>query len=173
MSFDDPLRDALDRALAGARADLEHAVRALAQELVDAAGLAAAAQALDAAGSLTEVLQALVDQAGRHAERAGIFLVRDGRVRPWQLRGVDAAAALQTRPADDNGTFPVVVGGSVVAILCADRVRPGSAAVLDMLARYAGRLLESMTLHKALGLVPPRGVPPRDAGADHGGVGQR
>lgn len=167
VSFDDRLRDALDRALAGARADLERDLSALAREIIDATDLAADTRALDEAVSLADVLRALLNQAGRRAERAGMFLVTEGRVRPWPLRG--AGADVLQAAEGGHGTFPIVVGGRVVAILSADPLRPESAAALDSLARYAGRLLESMTLHKALGLVPLH----RGQAADSNGGGVR
>lgn len=183
VSFDDRLRDVIDRALAEARANLEHEVRALAHELGDSmadersraaaaavdelrrswdasmAELVSAADAFDNAGSLAEVLHALFDGARRCADRVGIFLVNNGRLRPWRLEGLDLAAMAAS--GADYATFPIIVGGSVVAILYADVPRAdgapaGRAAMLDVLARHASRLLESMTLHKALGLVPPR-----------------
>lgn len=155
MSIDDRLRDALERALAEARASLEPELRTLARELSDArmAALASGAQALDRADSLTAVLHALVDAAAQHADRIGLFLVKDGRIRPWQLRGVDEAAVSSGR-TDGATTFPVTVGGTVVAILYAEATtgRADGDRSLDVLTRYAGRLLESMTLHMALGV---------------------
>jgi len=176
VSFDDRLRDALDRALAGTRAELERDVRALAEELQHAAqaqpqtaGLASAIQKLDGAGSLSDVLHALLDGAAEHADEVGLFLVRDGRVRPWRRRGADAAGP--TAPAADSATaFPVTVGGQVVAILYVDRLRSASAAI-EVLTRYAGRLLESMTLHTALGLTPPQHV--RSPATPDGGANLR
>jgi len=55
-------------------------------------------------------------------------------------------------------TMPVTVGGAVVAILYADgpdadkAIEPAWAARLDVLARYAGRMLESITIRQAAGL---------------------
>jgi hypothetical protein len=151
VSTDDRLRDALERALADARARLEPDLRALTHELADAvpATLASGAEALDRAGSLAEVLRALVSTAAEYADRVGLFLVRDGRVRPWQLSGVDETT-VWTADADRAAAFPIAVGGEVVAILYADA--PASRAALDVLTRYAGRLLESKTLHMALGI---------------------
>jgi hypothetical protein len=155
VSIDGRLRDALERVLAGARASLEPELRTLADELSDArtAALASSAQALDEAGSLTEVLHALVDAAAQHADRVGLFLVTEGRVRPWQLRGLDETTLSSVR-TDGATTFPVTVGGKVVAILYAEAAagRAGGSRSLDVLTRYAGRRLESMTLHMALGI---------------------
>ena len=152
MSTDDRLRDALDRALAEARAHLEPNLRVLTHELSDTtvAALLSGAEALDRAVSLGDVLRALVGAASQAAERVALFLVRDGRVRPWHLNGVDVTA-LSTADADRVAAFPVTVGGQVVAILYADAAASRTAG-LDVLTRYAGRLLEAKTLHMALGV---------------------
>ena len=152
MSIDDRLHAALDRALAEARARLEPDLRALTHELSDSAAtsLVSAAEALDRAGSLGDLLRSLIGAAAQYAERVGLFLVRDGRVSPWHLNDIDAEA-LSTADADRIAAFPLTVGGHVVAILYADA--PASrAGVLDVLTRYAARLLETKTLHMALGI---------------------
>lgn len=155
VSIDDRLRDALERALAEARISLEPELRTLTHELTEAttAALASAAEAFDRAPTLAGVLHALVDAAAQHADRVGLFLVCDGRVRPWQLRGVDETA-LAGAHADRTTTFPLAVGGRVVAILYAESAPPraGGVGALDLLTRYAGRHLEAMTLHTALGI---------------------
>jgi len=75
--------DALDRALADARERLELEPRTLTHELSDAAttSRAAAAESLDRAASLADVPGALVDASTAYADRAGLFLIREGRVR--------------------------------------------------------------------------------------------
>ena len=172
VSFDEQLREALGRALADAHAQVEHDVHALAdEELRRRSGermdeLARAARAFDEAESLTDVLRTLVDCAGRYADRVALLLVRNGRARWWGPVDVEGLTA------HPSTTYLVTVGWRVVAVLQAEAPDPAAAATLDVLTRYSGRLLESMTLHKALGLVPPR--PPaagRLAGA--GGVGAR
>jgi len=61
-------------------------------------------------------------------------------------------------------TMPVTVGGAVVAILYADgpeadkETEPVWPARLDVLARYAGRMLESITIRQAAGLSAARVV---------------
>lgn len=118
----------------------------------EAAGLAAELHALDEARSLSGVLHALVDAAQRRADYVALFLVNGPKRRRWRVEG-----------AADGGsrcslTFPLNVGGRVVAVLHAETAAPdGSAApMLDILTCHASRVLESMTLHTALGLVPPR-----------------
>lgn len=191
MTFDDRVRDALDRALAEARPQLEREVRLLAEELareaadqrgraasaeidelrrsveVDMAVLAAAAHGIDEACSLADVLNTLVEYGKRHVDRLGIFLVQDGQVNAWRLEGFDAstppppvevirAALSGVGQSADALTFPMLVGGTVVAVLYVEnRTRSArSAAMLDVLACHAGRTLESMTLSKTLGLMP-------------------
>jgi predicted nucleic acid-binding Zn-ribbon protein len=191
VSFDDRLRDALDRALADARPQLEREVRAIAEELAQSAAaerrrtasaeidelrrsvetemavLAATTHAFDEASSLGDVLHMLVDYGKRHVDRVGIFVVKDGRLSPWQLEGFDAstpppsgegiqaALAQGSHPAEAL-IFPLIVGRKVVAVLYAEnQTRPDrSPAMLDMLACHASRALESMTLNKTLGLMP-------------------
>jgi GAF domain-containing protein len=159
VPHDHRLDDALARALAGARASFELELRTLAHELPEttAAALASAAHALDRAGSLSATLRALVERAGHYADRVGLFLVRDDRVRAWRLDGV-AESALTCAKTDGTTSFPVVVGGRVVAVLCAESTTPraGGVHALNVLTRYAGRLLESITLQAALGLTEPR-----------------
>lgn len=189
--FDDRVRDALDRALAEARPQLEREVRALAEELarqvadqrdlaasaeidelrrsveIEMAVLAATAHAFDEARSLPDVLNTLVEYGKRHVDRLGIFLVQEDRVSAWRLEGFDAstpppsgeailAALAGGRQSSDALTFPLVVGGTIVAVLYAEnRTHPGrSPAMLDVLACHASRTLESMTLCKTLGLMP-------------------
>jgi len=61
-------------------------------------------------------------------------------------------------------TLPVTVGGAVVAILYGDgpdadkEIEPVWPARLDVLARYAGRMLESITIRQAAGLSAARVV---------------
>jgi hypothetical protein len=68
-------------------------------------------------------------------------------------------------------TMPVTVGGAVVAILYTDgpdadkEIEPVWPARLDVLARYAGRMLESITIRQAAGLSAARVV--RTGSASH------
>jgi hypothetical protein len=70
-------------------------------------------------------------------------------------------------------TLPVMVGGAVVAILYADGPRsdkdiePAWPARLDVLARYAGRMLESITIRQAAGLSTARPLTARSQVAGH------
>jgi len=117
------------------------------------AELADATHAIDDAGSLAEVLDTLIGCARRQAGRAALMVVRNGRLAPW--RAPDSIAI------PDAVTFPVNVGGRTVALVsaaAADVSAGDRSSALDVLACHAGRVLESMTLHTALGLVPPRSV---------------
>jgi hypothetical protein len=133
--------------------DREHALNRAVAELcaAETAGLAAELHALDAAQSLSSVLHALVDAARRRAEHVELWIVSGSRRRMWRSEG---AADPDYRAV----TFPLNVGGRVVAELRAGiAAAVGSAEpMIDALACHASRVLESMTLHKALGLVPPR-----------------
>jgi hypothetical protein len=85
------------------------------------------------------------------------------------LAGERAASRGEALPAFAAGagsryaiTTPLTVGGAVVAILYADGPdadksgEPLWPARLDVLARYAGRMLESITIRQAAGLSAPR-----------------
>ena len=63
----------------------------------------------------------------------------------------------------EAAAFPVSVGGQVVAVLYCDATRQRGAAaqwptIVELLARYASRVLETMTVQQATGLWPPSGV---------------
>jgi len=70
-------------------------------------------------------------------------------------------------------TTPLTVGGAVVAILYADGPDADSSgeplwpARLDVLARYAGRMLESITIRQAAGLSAPRSSNATSPVTDH------
>jgi hypothetical protein len=132
-----------------------------------------AVRAMDDAHSLTQVLDALVAGAGAQASRAGVLLVRGGRVRGWRDEWTDrplaetgiVADAVRTRRAMsttvvDAATapfadapagatvraFPLSLSGDVVAVLHAEG---GEAVTLEILARHAARVLEALTAVKA------------------------
>lgn len=152
VPLDDRLRDTLDRALAEVRANLEREIDGLAQRAaVDVVGVCADIHALDDARALTDALRILTARARRHVDRAVVVVLKDGIAPP---------------PFAGGSSFPLSVGGRIVAVLYADVSDQTSnmtqwQAVLDILTRHTGRLLESMTLHTALGLVPPRAEPRR------------
>ena len=104
---------------------------------------------LDDASTLVEVLEWLVGGARRVASDVHLFVVHGSALRAWRSEQADHVSLSGRR-------FPLNVGGRVVAIIVASPRDDAAAATLDILAAYASRSLESMTLHKALGLVPPR-----------------
>ena len=127
---------ALNRAAAGLSAN-------------DAAALAADLHRLDEASSLIDVLEWLVECSRRRSTAATLFIVKGSALQPWRDSS-DEAANRAGQP------FALNVGGRIVAVLVANPPNPQAAAALDILTSYASRLLESMTLHSVLGLVPPR-----------------
>lgn len=96
------------------------------------------------------------------AETAGMIgiAVREARV---LTHGGNAAAPLPpfvlASDISEASSFPVMVAGSVVAVLYADIAeerRPESTWVadLDVLTRHASRVLEAITMQQAMGLRP-------------------
>lgn len=80
-----------------------------------------AIRAIDHARSLSEILDALASAAGREAARAGVLLVRGGRLRGWRFIGF--GAPLDAAP---DVEFPLDGSGVV-----AEAVRTGVAASAD------------------------------------------
>jgi hypothetical protein len=173
VSLDDRLRAALDRALAdvreAARAEVDEvrhsAERSTAALRASAARLSDCVHAIDEAPSLGGVLTVLAGCARLDAGRAGIILVRDAeltaypsraQVPPDQARLAMSAARNKMPVVEAEGAaFPLALGGHVVAVLVtAPPASPEAAAVLDLLARHAGRVLEAMTVCQITGLAP-------------------
>jgi hypothetical protein len=188
VTFDDRLRAALDRALADVR-EAAHAEREAAQAEVDevrqsaeqsAAALRASAgrlsdcvQALDEAPSLGAVLTVLAGCARLEGGRAGIILVREGTLTAYPSRTevspeqghLATSAARNGAPVVEaaGAAFPIALGGHVVAVLSTGAPSsPEVVGTLDLLARHAGRVLESMTICQITGLAP---LPARSPGA--------
>ena len=160
------------------------------EAMAEAARLPDAIRTLDAAASLGEVLDGLVQAAAREAGRAAVFLVKGDHLHDWRTVGFGDESSERIHIAlDDAGPFaeavrggrgigrgeelptfaaglgpryavamPLAVGGAVVAILYADgpdadkEIEPVWPARLDLFARYAGRMLESITIRQAAGL---------------------
>jgi len=165
-------------------------------ELAEASRLPEVIRTLDAATSLGEALDGLVQAAAREAGRAAVFLVKADGLHDWRTVGFgDVSSERILIPLDQEGlvgeavrggsgvgrgerlpafaagagpryavTMPVTVGGAVVAILYADgpdadkEIEPVWPARLDVLTRYAGRMLESITIRQAAGLSAARVV---------------
>jgi hypothetical protein len=130
-------------------------------------------RALDEARSVTAALDTLVARAKAEASRAGVLLVRADRVRGWRddeqldlpvsetrlvaevVRKGHAASTTASgtmMPPFDGaqaGTelhaFPLSLSGDVVAVLYAEG---GNADALEIFARHAARVLESVTAFK-------------------------
>jgi hypothetical protein len=173
VTFDDRLRAALDRALTDVRAAAQAEVDEVRQSAeqstaalrASAARLSDCVHAIDEAPSLGAVLTVLAGCARLDAGRAGVILVRDATltaypsravVPPDQARLAMSAARNQMPVVEaDGAAFPIALGGHVVAILStAVPASPEAAAVLDLLARHAGRVLEAMTVCQITGLAP-------------------
>ena len=116
--------------------------------LNDASSIAIDLHQLDAAKTLAEVLEWVVASSRRRSAQATLFIRKGTTLRPWRPKGDEAATRAGRR-------FTINVGGRTVAVVVA-QADESTAAALDILTSYASRALESLTLHKALGLVPSR-----------------
>ena len=117
-------------------------------QLIVTVDIASDLHRLDEASALVEVLEWVIDCSRRRCTVASLFIVKGSALQPWRpsVHG----------PGHQTGrTFPLNVGGRAVAVLFANPQDAQAAAAIDILTSYASRALESMTLHKALGLVPP------------------
>jgi hypothetical protein len=157
------------------------------ERVIQALRISEAVHKIDAATTFGDVLDSLVESAGREAGRAAIFLVKGDRLRHWRIVGFDSVGEKLELGLDESGpmneavrtaravsaksgqlpafagtgstrnagAWPISVGGSVVAVLYADGARadnkeePIWPASLEVLARYAGRVLEGITISQA------------------------
>jgi hypothetical protein len=137
-----------------------------------------AIRALDDAGSLSAVLDTLVARASAESSRARLFLVRANGLRAWRdnecldERANDTSTVAEAMRAKCGVTrvgsttavaelhaFPLALSGDIVAVLCAEG---GDVATLEILARHAARVLESITAFKtarALAAAPTVAAP--------------
>ena len=146
----------LERRLAEADAARHAAASAgsAATDELSAAGerLVSGIRAIDAARSLSDVLDTLVTSAAREVNDAGVALVRDGGYLGWRAVGFDEPShrGESVELPAGVGTIPLAVSGEMVAVLYS---RPSESrmanAALEILARHAARCLESMTAFKA------------------------
>jgi hypothetical protein len=134
--------------------------------------LANGVRSIEGARSLSEILDTLVRCACQETARAGVWLIRGGRLRHWRSTGFDGADADQSLAGEGaamaeavrtngavsrEGTLavPIALGGQVVAVLFADQGPANSTAPIgnptsiDVLTRYAARCLEALTAFKA------------------------
>lgn len=156
-----------------ARAEAELALDVMRQRIDMPAGaalqpnalgdLVTATRELQEARSLGEVLEGLLRGARRFVARATLYIVRGDCLQEWNMTGLSDAADAPKRlwPAesplwfeDDRGTFPIRVGGSVVAVLSVESASddaneyPAWVDALDMLTRHVSLMLEALTLRR-------------------------
>jgi hypothetical protein len=140
-----------------------------------------AVRSIDAARSLTGILDALVLAARTEAASADVWLSRGGRLHRWRSPGSDDATA---ETPSGSVIVPITIAGSDVAFLYADlredpttNVEPETTNVeqrsanLELLTRYAARALEALTAFKtarALTQQPEPAAGPSRAGANDG-----
>jgi hypothetical protein len=150
--------------------------------------LAEAMRAIDAAQSLTEMLDALVTAASQHARGVALWLVRGGLLHRWRSTAVDEADTTPAQSPQEAGgavaeamahnaaardehvlAVPIALAGHVVAIFSADRDastahRPPRTEYLELLVRYTARSLESLTAFKTARALTQQSEPaPSDA----------
>jgi hypothetical protein len=195
-------RDEADRELAAARQEAERklaemeARRDVAEAIVtpsadaDLERLADAMRAIDAARSLTEMLDTLVTMASCDASGVEVWLVRGGRLHRWPATGSDAGQPPALRSLDAAGVIaeavrtnatardedvlavPIALAGQVVAVFSANRdPRPENREPrtenLELLVRYTAKSLEAFTAFKTARALTQRPAP---APADASGV---
>jgi hypothetical protein len=123
-------------------------------------------RAMDAAQSLTEILDTLIAVASLDVSDVDVWLVRGGRLHRWQPGGHDNGNAAAERPLDaseplaqaatSNSTvrsdellaIPIALAGQVVAVFSVKRnSRPGAVESpgIEPIVRYAARSLEAVT----------------------------
>ena len=142
------------------RSELAVTRRVAEDALAHAEAFRAGLRALDEASSLGDVFDALAGMACLESTRGALFLVKGDRLHLWRASGPDAAD-----PAtwSDATAKPVIVGGTVVAVLYADAAQTDGStearrpAPIDAMTTHAGRVLEGMTLRQAATLWALRG----------------
>ena len=201
MTFDEQLSTAFETLTERLRGEFDREIQRRAAEIAaetaparadapaafdaSAAGrLAGAVRSIDAARSLSGVLDALLAAARAEAATADVWLSRGGSLHRW--RAPEPAGDVQDTPSGSL-ILPIAIAGADVGCLCAD-VREDAiangesrtanveqrAANLELLTRYAARSLEALTAfttaraltqHAGPG-APPSGEVASDAGAE-------
>jgi hypothetical protein len=135
-----------------------------------------AVRTIDAARSLTEILDALIAASARDGIGAGIWLVRGGVLKHWRSNGIDqpdaeipldaqralAEAARTNATAWDHGfAVPLALAGQVVAVVYVSnpKSRIPNPDPIEILARHAARALESVTAFRAARALTDRSDP--------------
>jgi len=146
--------------------------------------LAEAMRAIDAAQSLTEMLDTLVTVPSQHASGVSLWLLRGGLLHRWRPAGTDEAdtpavqsledasgpiaeAAARNATARDKQVLavPIALAGQVVAIFSVDRdpstaSLPSRTEYLELLVRYTAKSLESLTAFKTARALTQQAEPP-------------
>jgi hypothetical protein len=143
------------------------------------AHLARGFDAVDAARSLTAILDALLAFASDEAPQASVWLIRGGQPHRWRAEGSGHADG-EPAPALDEGV-PLAIAGQTVAVLLmnselrTENSELGAANVerrtsnVALLARYAARSLEALTAFTAArALTQPRIADRGPGNADSG-----
>ena len=110
-----------------------------------------AVREIDAAHTLSQILDTLLTVASREVHRVAVLLVRSDGYHAWRSIGFD--------PPFDRGSpvdlpegaplMPIAIGGQVVAALHVDHAEVERHPSLEILTRHAARCLESVTAFKA------------------------
>jgi hypothetical protein len=116
-----PASEALDRARDEGQTEGEAGGRAEAHE-----ALRDAVAEIDRAGSQTQVLEALLSGASRHAGRAAILLLREGRLAGWGAQGfeADTEAVRSLSLAGDEEPWSGIAAGGPAQELSGARCAP-------------------------------------------------
>ncbi|HJZ77998.1 MAG TPA: hypothetical protein VKE51_39995 [Vicinamibacterales bacterium] len=140
-----------------------------------------AVRTIDGAGSLTEILNALIASALREGIGAGVWLARSRTLTHWRSTGIDQpdadvpldshraladAARANATAWDDGFAAPLAIGGHVVGVLyVTNRASPVPSGEIEILARHAASRLEALTAFKAARALTDRTDPAQVAAA--------
>jgi hypothetical protein len=118
-------------------------------------------RAIDAAGSLSAVLDALTRGVAAHASETAVLLRRSGRWQSWRTVGLDDGADAAALAA--HAQCSIVIAGETIGAVYADADVPA----IEILTRHASRALESITAFKtARALAHADAEPVDDTNAD-------
>jgi hypothetical protein len=187
MTFEDELASAFDTLTERLRGEIDREVERRANEIdaarlsiepaaspepvvaapvfdtASSARLTEAVRSIDAARSLTGVLDALLAAARAEEPDAEVWLLRGGQLHRWGAPGSSGAG-----PETPAGSLvvPIAIAGANVAFLYAEPGTQNSernTQNLELLTRYAGRSLEALTAFKTARALTQR---PEPAGGD-------
>jgi len=137
--------------------------------------LLAEVRAIDAARSLTEILDAVIASVARDGIDAGIWLVRAAALTHWSSTGIEnadaevpldapralaEAARTNATAWDDGFAVPLALAGQVVAVVyVTSRESQVASHEIEILARHASSRLEAVTAFKAARALTDRADP--------------